>query len=322
MPPIFYLAVGRSPRHRDVHIARLVGQQHFLVPAGSSGAQLIRKMPDIHYVLDSGAWPPENPRRLTVEQYAQCIIDAGQQFPPLDDCTYPAVLDWVAPYDHLFDPERTAADARHLQALLPWHIHDELVIDVVQFPHGTADDVIGHLLYDITCLDDEELEALAFAQQCGVVDGPVGRPMCGVGNLVPQHYSRAAIAWLDQLLAGLSRADVLDRNFRSVHLFGVARPSCVLHELVYSFDSSGPFQQAQYGWKQIQPSYDPRYGYSRAKLERSREARVAYWISVYRARVGLPWSPVDERELLDDVPYVPRTSRLQGIQTHFLEALT
>lgn len=71
--------------------------------------------------------------------------------------------------------------------------------------------------------------------------------------------------------------------------------------LVMSFDSSGPARLALIGFDQgIGRAYTDAYGFSVAKLRRSREARLVYHVADYRARVGLPWQPVDAAALLDD----------------------
>jgi hypothetical protein len=70
--------------------------------------------------------------------------------------------------------------------------------------------------------------------------------------------------------------------------------------LVTSFDTSGPIQQARFGWQKIAPSYDPSYGLTAAKLQTSRAARLAYWILRYRASGGLDWHPIAETHLPND----------------------
>jgi hypothetical protein len=71
MPPIFYFACGARPCWRDVELAIACGQISFLVPALSRAANHLRRIPGIRVVLDSGAWPPDNPSRLSREAYAR-----------------------------------------------------------------------------------------------------------------------------------------------------------------------------------------------------------------------------------------------------------
>src|SRR6266508_2545849 len=126
-------------------------------------------------------------------------------------------------------------------------------------------------------------------------------PRVAIGGMVIARYSTASIAWYERLIADLEQADVVDLFWRSLHLFGVGRPSLTLRSgCVLSFDSSGPAAMAKNGWQKIAPSYDPVYGLSPAKLKSSREARLVYHLARYRDLVGLSWSPIAEADLRDD----------------------
>lgn len=303
MPPSqFYLAIGRDPRRRDLHVCLAVGQKHYLVPAGTRGARLLRTIPGIRLVYDSGAWPPHNPDRLTLEQYAQIILEEHRIISEDGEHSPSAIVDWFAPYDHILSPERTAQDARRLRDMLPGEVYDDAVISLVQFPSGAAGDVIGELQYDMSILDDEERAALVVARRHGAVDGPVGRPACAVGGMVPARNSRELQRWYGRLLHELSSAVEVDEHHRTLHLFGVSRLTFVNHPLVASFDSSTPFRMAQFGWLNIERAFNPAYGYTAAKLKVSREARVAYFLTMMRDKHGLAWSRLDEATLLDDSP--------------------
>ncbi|MEI7770908.1 MAG: hypothetical protein WCI67_13000 [Chloroflexales bacterium] len=50
----------------------------------------------------------------------------------------------------------------------------------------------------------------------------------------------------------------------------------------------------------LQTTYDPAFGLARAKLARSREARLALFLMRYRQIAGQPWRLVDETLLRDD----------------------
>lgn len=51
-----------------------MGQRHFLVPAGSLAARRLRDIPGIRVALDSGAFPPNNPRRISLSDYWNEIL--------------------------------------------------------------------------------------------------------------------------------------------------------------------------------------------------------------------------------------------------------
>lgn len=299
-PPTFYLAIGRDPRRRDLQICLAAGQQHFLVPAGTRGAKLLQALPDVHIIIDSGAWPPSNPERLTLEHYARLLLEQDRRIKKPSTGPARATIDWFAPYDHMFRPQRTALDEKRLRAMLPGEVYDDWIVRLVQFPSGSASEMLAELQYDMTILDEDERASLEGAQRHGAVDGPVARPACALGGLVPARYSKESQDWYHALLIDLEAAIDLAVANRTLHLFGISRPSYVLHPLVASFDSSTPFRMAQFGYAQIERNFNPALGYTEAKLRVSREARLAYWLTAIRARTGLAWSRIDEATLLDD----------------------
>jgi hypothetical protein len=302
-PPIFYFAIGARFSRRDLEVALRVGQRHFLVPGCTSGANaLFRCRENVTVVLDSGAWPLNNLDRPSLRRYADEIWrwqqrDQHERFA------------WALTYDHLGNPTATERDHEQLLALLrrrdPYLLDEESpVTPVLQYNAGrsTADGIVGDLLAIRACWDDDEEDyynALVCHGQQPVL---AGRPACAIGGLVPQRYSDEASGWLDHLLTDLERAATqFDPSWFSIHLLGVARPDWVRRSpLIASYDSSGPAIQASFGWQKIAPSYDERYGLSPAKLQRSREARLAYWLMHYRDAGGLTWSAVAEDELADD----------------------
>lgn len=91
------------------------------------------------------------------------------------------------------------------------------------------------------------------------------------------------------------------KDYLTLHLFGIARPFFALRSpLIKSVDSSGPAQQARFGWKNIAPTFEPTYGISDAKLQQSRAARLAYWIIRYRDQLNLSWQFIDADRLPND----------------------
>jgi hypothetical protein len=301
MKPTFYFALGARPAHRDLAVALAVGQTAFLIPAGSTATAWLRVMDGVRVVLDSAAWPPGNPSRPSLEAY----VDALQSWRQADGAW--GNLDWAAAYDHIGDPSRTQADYRRLMLLLAHHgAADAPIVPVTHYPGDAATEI----LHEVTCSLAKSREDVV----AGV--GPFNPPCYAIGGLVPalsptrpRAAFDAADAWYTRLLRELEAAADRDSPDRSsinpgllqLHIFGIGRPAFVLRSpLIHSFDSSGPVQLAQYGWPKLAPRYTPEYGLSAEKLQVSREARLAFWLIDYRARVGLPWRRVDERDLLDD----------------------
>lgn len=304
MPPTFYFAIGARPRPRDLVVAMLTGQRHFLVPAGSAGARLLQRTPGIHVVLDSWAYPPGNPVRPTLARYAHLIASwyhvAGH--------TEAAHLDWAVSYDTIGNPRASARDDLDLQRLCAQlcRTPDPPVVPVAHYPDADAMTMIGTLLQDRDLSFDEPERAQAERRTAwdfvDEPDGPTDWPAYAIGGLVPARYSRDAAHWFARLRTDLDAATQIDPLQRRVHLLGVGKPSWVLTSpLVMSFDSSGPVHMAQKGFAGgIGARYTDAFGLSVARLRCSREARLAYHLCDYQARLGLPWQRVNEDALLDD----------------------
>jgi hypothetical protein len=302
MPPVFFFAVGARPCPNDLASARLVGQRHFLVPAGSRAATLLRTMPDVTVALDSWAYPPDTPARPSVAAYAQSIAAWYRGTPPC------AEFAWAVSYDTIGDAARSAADTARLEHLLQeiGVAGDDLpVVPVTHYPDGNVDAIIGTIRANMACLDDVELAQLAHIQALDGWDpGPVDRPAWAIGGLVIARYAAQAERWYTDLLQELDAAetDGISSFQRRIHLLGIGKPTWVLRSpLVMSFDSSGPARMAQIGFDRgIGKNYTNAYGLSVAKLRRSRAARLAYHLCDYRARVGLPWQEVRDDQVDDD----------------------
>ncbi len=305
----FYLAIGGRSTAADLSVALAIGQRHFLVPAGSSMAETLRTTPNVRVCLDSGAWPIHNPARLSLDEYAAEILRWRL---PCGGW----LLDWFAGYDHILDPGRTQRDYARLLGILSdaGAAHAPLVPVVHYGPHASAHQVlldmaVGHAGPRADLLDG----------------GAYSRPGYAIGGMVPPlaPTSTAAVfqeadSWYSTLLHDLEDASSEEYNDQAedlqleqaclmLHLFGVARAPFVLRSpLVASFDSSGPFLQAKHGWQKIRPTFRSEFGFTAEKLQRSRAARVAYWICRYRAAVGLHWNQIDERMLPNDLPRVAR----------------
>ncbi|MDP9310867.1 MAG: hypothetical protein M3R24_08230 [Chloroflexota bacterium] len=323
MPPTFFLAIGRDPRRRDIDLCLAVGQREFLVPAGTRGAKVVRALPGIRYVCDSGAWPIGNPDRVTLPAYARLLAEAERDNYRPGSISQKAWFAWGASYDHILSREATERDEAAVFNLIGGR--EIGIVPIVTYPWASADDIIGQALADLDMLDEQEIGSFWLGKQMGEVVGPVDHPAVGIGGLVPARYSREAAYWLESLMddlgqsaerakggqftfdfdppSGFSAID-LDPFLRRVHLFGVAKPSWVLHPsgLVMSCDSSGPFQMAKYGFQKARTAPFEKYGFSTDKLQRSREACLVMHLCHYRDRLGLPYTTLDEHMLLDDAP--------------------
>jgi hypothetical protein len=315
MPPTFYFALGARARPHDLAIAMLVGQRHYLAPAGSSTARLLARTPGVHVVLDSWAFPPGNTDRPSLPRYAHMV--AGWYARNLIGAAQPesSWLDWALSYDTIGDALASERDDARLRALLQaiCHYTDPPLVPVTHYPGRGAAAIIGDLLRDREeCFDDEEMALVQQRAAWGFhnePNGPVDHPACAIGGLVPARYARAAAAWYEQLIRDLEAAAELDPFQRRIHLLGIGKPSWVCcSPLVMSFDSSGPARMALIGFERgIGHGYTAAYGLSTAALRQSREARLAYHLIRYRAQIGLPWSPVDEALLRDDRKVVAPT---------------
>ena len=273
----FYFAIGRDYRKADLDIALAVGQRHFLVPAGSLAARRLRSIPDIHVALDSEAFPPDNPRRISLPDYWNTVL-SWRRGPGDWGC-----LDWFAAYDTIGDPDKTQCDERQLCALIAQDAPDAPLLKVVGFgmPSSVAaTTILAQPLHGET------------------------RPSYGIGGLAVQRYSAAADRWYQELLNTLEHTAEVQRKGIRLHLFGIGKPSWVLRSaqgLVTSCDSSGPGRMAGVaGSRRIAMRYTPIYGIAIEQLQRSRAARLAYYLADYRCVLGLPWKCPDEALFVDD----------------------
>jgi hypothetical protein len=285
----FYYAIGRDYRRADLDIALATGQRHFLVPAGSLAARRLRSVSGIHVALDSEAFPPNNPKRISLPDYWDAVLSWRRG--PGDWGS----LDWFASYDTIGDPARTLHGELELRKLIKRDAPNAPLMKVVGFG-----------------MPVEEAAAAILAHP---LSGEA-RPSYGIGGLAVQRYSVAADRWYQELLDQLERAADEQLEGVGLHLFGIGKSSWVLRSrrgLVTSFDSSGPGRMAGVaGGTRIARRYTPIYGISIEKLQLSREARLAYYLASWRHSVGLSWNRLDESMFVDD-PMLP-----QGIQ-HALE---
>ncbi len=309
--PLFYFAIGKRPARRDLELAVRCGQDAFLIIAGSRGARYVREWAcqrgGIRYCYDNGAWPPSSPDRLPLPGYIQTLIDDYDGYLPR--------FDWAPSYDVIGDATAGMRNYPLIVQAIMAATRDPgpPIVPVIAYPDGLRD-ALGHDRHAAAAVLDHpsplDFASPAFLDYLDAVCATPGimysepRPLVprvAIGGMVVARYRAASIAWYERLIADLEQADVVDLFWRSLHLFGVGRPSLTLRSgCVLSFDSSGPAAMAKNGWQKIAPSYDPVYGLSPAKLQRSREARLVYHLARYRNVVGLPWTPIAEADLRDD----------------------
>jgi hypothetical protein len=277
MTVTFYFAIGRAYRKADLEIALAMGQKHFLVPAGSLAARRLRKMSGIHVALDSEAYPPNNPKRLSLAAYWREVLSWQQASGDW------GTLDWFSSYDTIDDTERTQRDEAALQALIERDAPSAPLMRVVGYGMPVEEAVAAILAHPLR----REV-----------------RPSYGIGSLAVQRYSCEAAAWYTALVNELERLDGEQLQGVRLHLFGIGRPSWILRSsrgLVTSFDSSGPARMAGIaGWSGIASRYTPHFGISVEKLQLSREARLYWHLCSYRRAVGQPWKRLEEARFSDD----------------------
>lgn len=300
--PEFYFAIGRAPAAGDWEVCRLVGQRHFLVPAGSLAERTLRTMPDVAVIIDSGAYPPGNPNRSTLAQYWWIVRWWSGQ---LDRFA------WAASYDTLGDPARSVRDHDRLLDQ-PWRYPaDAPIVRVLAYPHHTAGDILAEVNDNLDHFDDEEREQYHRLLAAGELEAHNGYPACAIGGLAVARYAESSRVWYRQLLADLEAAagTEVDVSHCRLHLLGVGRPDWVNHPLVHSFDSSAPARLASVGgWEAVRRYYHPEFGLSFAKLRRSRAARLALFLMHYCQIAGTTLQPIDETLLADDGAAAPPMS--------------
>jgi hypothetical protein len=280
----YILATGHSFSLRDIDVALACGQRQFLANVGTLAARYLRSLADADVVLDSWAWPLNNPDRPSFDAWWQELRgwrDGPDTFGNL----------WYAiAYDQIADP-RASATAYHetMGRLADRGIEDLPVVPVLQYPS------------DPRAISLDLLVSWA-GQRDDLVNGHgvVTRPAYSLGGLVPQRGSAASILWVESVareLAYLIDDEGIDPACLGIHLLGSTRSAYVrpLADLgvPVSCDTSTPAQQAKVGAAALKWGYSPRYGLPAELLQRSRYARLAFWLCRERDRLGLAWTTPD-----------------------------
>jgi hypothetical protein len=296
----FYFAIGARSSEDDVLSAIQAGVHHLLVPGGSAMERRLRTCPDpadapLRVLLDSGAWPPDNPRRPTIHEYIW-LVEHWQRF-------LPQRFAGAFAYDTIGDPVQSARDEATLRAVR-WPGGASAIIPVGHYPQVTVDQIAGPMLRQLAAMDEATYERwwTVLMEESGA---PLrtARPAFALGGMVPANYSNALKVWYGQLLDDLVAVveeEPVPLDAVGLHLLGIASPAFTQHPLVRSFDSSGPATRAAYGVSHIAVDYRAGYGLSLKKLARSRQARIAYWCIRYLDQAGLTWRPVCDGHFPDD----------------------
>jgi hypothetical protein len=280
----YALATGHSFSLRDIDVALACGQRQFLAIVATLAASYLRTLDNIEVVLDSWAWPIHNPDRPSFNAWWQELRgwrDGRGTF---------GNLRYAIAYDQIGNPTASAV-AYHeaMGRMADRRVEDLPVVPVLQYPSDPRAISVDVLLSWAGQRDD--------LQDGG---GVVTRPAYALGGLVPQKGSTASIAWVTAVareLAQLISAEGIDPTFLGIHLLGSTRrayvePLAALGVAV-SCDTSTPAQQAKAGAAALRWGYSPRYGLPPDLLQRSRYARLAFWLCRERDRLGLAWTTPD-----------------------------
>ena len=104
----YILAIGGDTTLRDVDVALACGQTDLLVSVGKPLARHLRGLPGVTVVLDSAAWPPNDPARPSFDAWWQLLRGWRQ-----DENDY-GNLRYAVAYDTITDGARTQRDYHRL----------------------------------------------------------------------------------------------------------------------------------------------------------------------------------------------------------------
>ena len=290
----YFLAIGGDTTLRDVDVAIACGQTDLLVSVGKPLARHLRGLPGVRVVLDSAAWPPNDPARPSFDAWWQLLRGWRQDAQDYGNLRY------AIAYDTITDGARTQRDYHRLMGrmderstpdlpIVPVLGHgawpDALALDALQGWAGTRDDLVNG-------------------------DGGTDRPAYALGGLVPERGSARSIQWVTQVAAVLEdliEEEGVDPALLGIHLLGTTRPAYLapLRRLgvPVACDTSTPMLQARAGDAALAWGYTDQFGLPLALLRRSRFARVAFWLCRERSRLGLPWTTPDAA-WLEELPHL------------------
>lgn len=280
----YVFACGSSPALRDLDVALACGQRDFLASVGTMAAQHLRRLPGVRVILDSAAWPINNPKRPSSDAWWQ-ELRTWREGPN----SY-GNLRYAIAYDTIGNASLSARSYHSTMGRMDERaIRDLPVVPVLQYP--TNPQAIGLDFLQSYAGQRDDLIAGG---------GAPDRPAYALGGLVPQRGSAESIAWVQAVAAELETLiahEGIDPAFLGIHLLGSTlaayRAPFDALSVAVTCDTSTPAQQAGFGPKPLSWAYTERYGLPFDLLQRSRNARLAFWLCRERDRMGLPWATPD-----------------------------
>jgi len=290
VPYRYFFACGGAVTLRDLDVALACGQRDFLVSVGTSAASHLRALQRVSVVLDSAAWPMHNPKRPPLDAWWQEVRHWRQG--PGDYGN----LEYAIAYDTIGNAPATARAYAETRDRIFARASDTPIVPVLGY---------GQAPIGISIELTEGWEGMRPDLVDG--DGSYVRPAFALGGLVPQHGSKAAIAWMASVAAVITELvdDGWDEGALGVHVLGSThlpylRPLAATG-ITVRCDTSTPVQQAKAADAALAWGFTDRYGLHRDLLQRSRYARVAFWLCRERDKLGLPWQ-TPEPAWLEELP--------------------
>lgn len=291
MPAHYILAIGGDTSLRDIDVALACGQTSLLVSVGKPIARHLRKLPEVQVILDSAAWPINNPKRPTFEAWWQLLRSWRQ-----DENNW-GNLHYAMAYDTILAAAQTQRDYNRVMGLMSDRTPDLNLVPVLghgQPPISIALDVMNGW----AGMRDDLVNG----------EGIVERPAYALGGLVPERGSARSIQWVEEVAATLEQLieeEGVEPDYLGIHLLGTTRkeyiePLEAVGVQVYC-DTSTPMRQARAGDSSLSWGYTDKYGLPLEFLRESRPARIAFWICRERDRLGLPWT-VPDLGWLEELP--------------------
>ncbi|NJO81568.1 MAG: hypothetical protein HC828_01575 [Blastochloris sp.] len=298
MSRTYCYACGGATSLRDLDVALACGQRDFLVSVGTSTARHLRTLSGVRLVLDSAAWPLDNPKRPSFEAWYQELRGWRQAPDDYGKLRYAIAYDTIG---NAAASERRYADV--MGKMVDRAVTDLPIVPVLQFPAAPLG--IGlDLLQSWAGQRDDMVDGGGFSD----------RPVYALGGLVPQRGRAAAVAWVQAVadeLEMLIEDEGLEPEYLGIHVLGSTLQKYLtpLRRLGVPIwcDTSTPAQHASTSDASLRWGSTDRYGIPRDLLQRSRYARIAFWLCRERDRLGLPWTTPDLawlEELPDLTPIV------------------
>lgn len=278
----YFFACGESVTLRDLDVALACGQRDFLVSVGTPSARHLRALKGVRVVLDSGAWPPNNPSRPPLEAWWQELRRWREGPGDFGNLAY------AIAYDTIGNAKQTAYDYGTARCRIFDRAPDQPIVPVLGF--GQTPEPLAW-----------EIEVGWEGVRPDLLDsaGDFERPLIALGGLVPQRGSKAAQAWVSRVTSILNDlvTEGWDEEALGIHILGSTLSSYIkplaATGVPVRCDTSTPAQQARVGDASLKWGYTDRYGLTLPLLRRSRFARLAFWLCRERDRLSLPWQTPD-----------------------------